>query len=241
MNLQHYFTNPFDTPRVSMDNLLTFTTDHMARMAANNPGGIFSARITATTGALAAVESAYTDDKTAAGLKQARVQMKDAFRASLPANIGQIYGAVTAKYGTAGAQVAECFPKGRSVFGSAKDADLAAELQALVNGLTALQPGLGADVLAEANGLVTGWQAVFTGSGTSKGGKASSQADKASAKAALALELFKNLLTLALNFPGQPDQADAYMQGSLLDTHNHSSGATPAPAPAAATTGAPVK
>jgi len=131
----------------------------------------------------------------------------------------------------------ECFPQGRSVFTHAKDSDLGEELQTLVNGVTAHQADLGADVVAEAGGLLTGWQAVFQNTGDSKGGKAASQADKAAAKSALALELFKNLVTLALNFPGQPDKLDIYMQGSLLEPHTHSTGTTPAPAPSAGAAG----
>jgi len=220
-----------------MDNLLKFTLDHVPRMVANNPAGVFSDRITATTGALTGVEANYSDDKTADGLKKARVKLKDSFRASLPENIGKIYGAVTAKYGESGAYLTECFPQGRSVFTHAKDSDLGEELQTLVNGLTAHQADLGADVVAEASGLLTGWQAVFQNTGDSKGGKAASQADKAAAKSALALELFKNLVTLALNFPGQPDKLDVYMQGSLLEPHTHSTGTTPAPAPSAGAAG----
>lgn len=103
-------------------------------------------------------------------------------------------------------------------------------MQTLVNGVTAHQTDLGAAVLAQATGLLAGWQAVFQNTGNSKGGKSASQADKAAAKDALALELFKNLLTLALNFPGQPEKLDIYMQASLLGPHTHDT-ATPAPAP----------
>ena len=230
-NLKHYLRNPFDNADVSLDNLLAFTLDHVPRMTANNPGGIFADRITATTKALNGVEENYSDDKTADGLKKAKVKLKDGFRASLSGNIGKIYSAVAAKYSLAGAELDECFPKGRTMFTHAKDSDLGEELQTLVNGVTAHQADLGADVVAQATSLLAGWQAVLQNTGDSKGGKAASQTDKASAKSALALELFKNLLTLAQNFPGQPDKLDVYMQGSLLEPHTHSTGTTPTPAP----------
>jgi len=57
-----------------------------------------------------------------------------------------------------------------------------------------------------------------------------SPAAKNAARAALQLELFKNLLTLALNFPAQPNQLDAYMQQSLLEDHP-AAAPTPAPVP----------
>lgn len=53
-----------------------------------------------------------------------------------------------------------------------------------------------------------GWNAVYAPSETSSGAKTTTQAAKNAARSALQLELFKNLLTIALNFPRQPDQLD---------------------------------
>jgi hypothetical protein len=47
----------------------------------------------------------------------------------------------------------------------------------------------------------------------------------------LQLELFKNLLTIALNFPRQPDQLDIYMQPSLLADHPQQTIPKPTPPP----------
>jgi hypothetical protein len=46
-------------------------------------------------------------------------------------------------------------------------------------------------------------------------------ADKRAARAALQLELFKNLLTIVLNYPDQPALVKSYMQQSLLEKHAH--------------------
>jgi len=231
LDLHKYFSNPFNDERISTDELVAFGTDHLARLIANNPAAVFTARITATTTALNGMGGAFTDDKTKLALRKSKKQAKDAFRAALPAAIGKIYGAVQAQFGDAGAQMTECFPQGRSVFTSCTDGALAGELQTLVNGVTDYQTQLGAPVVAAATALLTGWTAVFQTSETSTGSKSTTQLAKNNARLALQLELFKNLLTLALNFPDQPDQLDVYMQQSLLSPHTQSS-AAPAPAPA---------
>ena len=51
IRLNRFLSNPFDDPEISLDELLAFSTDHLQRLIANNPGGIYTARITATTNA----------------------------------------------------------------------------------------------------------------------------------------------------------------------------------------------
>ena len=230
-DLHVYLANPFNDSKISMDELVAFSTDHLARLIANNPAAVFAARIAATTAALNGVGGAFTDDKTKLALRESKKLAKDNFRAALPAAIGKIYGAVQAQFGESGTQMTECFPQGRSVFTSCTDGALAEELQTLVNGVTDYQAQLGAPVVTAATALVTNWNAVFQTSETSTGNKSTTQGAKNSARAALQLELFKNLLTLALNFPDQPAQLDIYMQPSLLAPHTQSP-AAPAPAPA---------
>jgi hypothetical protein len=229
-DLHTYLTDPFDDPHISTDELVAFATDHLARLIANNPAAVFADRITATTTALSNVAGAATDDKTKLALRKSKKQAKNAFRKALPAAIGKIYGTVQAKFGDSGAEMTECFPSGRTVFSNCTDGDLAHELQTLINGVTDYLAELGAPVLADATALLANWNAVYQTSATSTGNKATTQQAKSDARQALQLELFKNLLTLALNFPRQPEQLDVYMQQSLLSPHTPSATA-PAPAP----------
>ena len=97
IDLHRFFSNPFDEPHLAMDDLITFSTDHLARFTANNPGAIFADRITATTTALNGVAGSYTDDKTALALRKSKKQLKDNFREALPLSIGKIHGSVTAQ------------------------------------------------------------------------------------------------------------------------------------------------
>jgi hypothetical protein len=129
----------------------------------------------------------------------------------------------------------ECFPGGRNAFTSVKDAGLEEQLQTLVNGVTAHQTDLGAQVVTDATALKTSWKAVYSDKEDSSATKISSMDAKNAARQALQLELYLNLLAIGQNFPRQPEKLDIYMQQSLLQPHTQTATA-PAPATAPADT-----
>ena len=75
-----FLENPFDDPRISLAELLSFSGDHLARMVANNGSGELTARITATTNALGLVQNKATDGQTRKAIRKARKQVKGASR-----------------------------------------------------------------------------------------------------------------------------------------------------------------
>ena len=216
IDLHRYFQNPFDDPEISLNGLLAFSTDHLQRMIANNSGGSYSARIAATTAALQAVQSSTTDDLTKLGVRKARKLAKQTFRKALPEKIAKLQGAVIAKFGAKGAEVAECFPDGRTIFTKSPDDKLESQLRTLIAGVTAHQAQLGAPVVAEAEALRVDWLTVYSASETSTGGKAATEQQRRAARLGLQLELFLNLLALAAQFPRQPERLDLFLQPSLL-------------------------
>ncbi len=68
---------------------------------------------------------------------------------------------------------------------------------------------------------------MYGASESSTAAKTTTQEGKAAARLNLQLELFKNLLTLALNFPRQPAKLALHLQQSLLEDP----AAPPAPPP----------
>ena len=231
IDLHRFLVNPFDDKAISMDELLAFTTDHLQRMVANNPGALFNTRITATTTKLSVVENCLTDDQVKLGLRKSRKSVKDTFRKSLPKNIEKIWAVVVAKYGSDGPETLECFPLGRAVFntGGATDDHVQNHLQTLIAGVTAHQGDLGATVVGDANGLLSTWIAVYAASESSTGAKTTTEAGKKGARENLQLELFFNLLEVAKAFPRQPAKLDLFMQQSLLEDHPSEEPEPPAP------------
>jgi hypothetical protein len=217
IDLHRFLEVPFDDPAISLTELLSFSSDHLARMIANNPGGVLAARIAATTSALTLVQNCATDDATKKGIRKARKQVKDAFRKSLPAEIAMVHGAVVAKFGPNSPEITECFPQGRSVYSSCTDDTLEQHIETLRNGVLAHQADLGVTLVTEVNGLLTEWQAVYAQSESSGGAATTSQEGKKLARENLQLMLFLNLIKLAEMFPRQPEKLNLYMQQSLLE------------------------
>ena len=167
IDLHRFLQNPFDDKKISLAELIAFSTDHLQRMIANNPGGELAARITATTSALQVVENCATDDQTKLGLRKARKMAKDGFRTALPEKVAKIIAAVAAKFGPNAPEVVECCPEGRTIFRTSPDDQLAMHLQLLLTALTAHQAAIGAGPVTDAQGLLTSWNAVYAASETS--------------------------------------------------------------------------
>lgn len=216
-NLARYLDNPFDDTSIGLARVVAFATDHLQRMIGNNAGGELSERITATSSALGALAEEATDDLTQLGIRKARKQSKDAFRASIPGTVARIMAAVVAEYGPDAAEVVQCCPFGRSVFGSCRDDEVTGHLQTLINGVTSLEATLGAAWVTKATALKTAWVELYEASEAATGAKTTSEKGRQQAREHLQLMLFLNLAKLMMLFPREPEKLQLYMQQSLLD------------------------
>jgi len=217
--LKRLFDVAFDTARIGLDRLIAFTTDHLQRMIANNPGALLNTRINATNAALSALDVCVTDDLGKLGLRKARVDVKDTFRASLPIHLAKIHAAVVAKYGPEAPQVTECFPQGRTVFTHCRDDAVENHLQILVTHLAPYVAEMGPQAHADAAGLLSTWLGTYSACESSTGAKTATEAGKRAARLNLQLELHKNVLTLAMEFARQPEKCALYLRQDLLETH----------------------
>ncbi len=218
-DLHSYLANPFGKPSYGLGKLLAFTTHHLEGVRKNNAGGIYDGRIAATSAALQAVDNAFADDENKLGHRKGSKLAKRTFRKSLPAGIGKIYVALAAKFGERVPVLKEFFGSGRSKFIKCRDEMLDEELSVLVDALTAHQAELGPDLLSAAQDLQTCWRAILADSESSTGAKNAAIHAKKTARAALEMELFRNLLALAQQFAGEPEKLDVFMQQSLLTRH----------------------
>ena len=216
-NLSRFLENPFDDPTLGIVRLIAFTTDHVQRMIANNQSGELSARITATNSSLTLVVDCVVDDQTHLGIRKARKQSKDEFRANLPAAVAKLMAAVEAEFGPDSPPVVECVPSGRTVFSICRDDEVSGHLQTLINGITAHQAQLGAPLVTKATNLKATWVLAYQASEHSSGEKTTSEQGKRFARENLQLMLYLNLVKLMEMFPRQPEKLALYMQQSLLE------------------------
>lgn len=87
IELVKYFRILFLSPKISRERLRDFCRDHLQRLTANNPGGIFTPIITALTTAYNAYNSDLTAYVTKVAQKEGRTLDADAKRTALLKNI----------------------------------------------------------------------------------------------------------------------------------------------------------
>jgi hypothetical protein len=185
-------------------------------------------RITATSMVLNTVESVTTDELSKVAMQKARTVAKASFRQALPGHIVKIHGAVLAAFGANGPEVLECFPLGRNVFTTCKDEELNNRLGQLVAGITPHATAVGAAHVTATTGLGTTWTSLYGAQGQAKGAKSVSAEARDAALEALKVELFKNLLTIALNDPDTSERIELLCPQQDLETR--ASSVTPGPA-----------
>ena len=215
-NLTYYFTNPFNSPTISLAELSSFTTDHLERMSANNPGGAFNARISATTSALGMLEAAFAQDIGQLGMRKTAKLVKDNFRKSLKEEIATFEAKIKAVLGARSPELATFFPLGRKIYSTAPDDGVKGHLDSLVARVNAEQARLGAALVAEVTAARDAWVSVYVASEASTGGKTATEAEKRAARAGLQLELFRTLSVLVGMHPDQSEQMGLYMRQQLL-------------------------
>ena len=228
-DLHKPFINPFDASSISINNLVAFTTDHLGKMTNNNTGGFLTTRITASTAALGVVNTAFQSDLGSLGTRKTSKKAKDDYRKTLVNGAGKIMVTLQNKYGKKSPMLDTFFPQGLTKFNAVPDDQVTNEWTMLIAALTGHTAEVGAQTVTDATNLKNGWVAVYTPSENASGVKDATMLAKQTARQALQLELYKNWLTIALQFPRQPEKLDVYMQQSLLSPHN------PTPTPPAPT------
>ncbi len=217
IDLKRYFINPFTDESISLNRLIDFASTHLSRMVANNPGALLNVRITATTTVLTTLDTSMSDNDIKLALRKAKVQAKDAFRAALGDNITRIHAGVVAAFGPVAPQLTECFPQGRGIFGSCPDDQLDDKLQQLLTCLTPMAAQVGQIHVDNVGGLLSTWIALLAAVDTASANKTTVESARRNARGALQLELFKNLLTLAVSFPNDLEKAGLYCPQHLLE------------------------
>lgn len=215
-DISGYMDNPFASAHYGLPSLMAFATDHYQRLKANNPGGIWDARIAATAAALADINSTETNHLMGLGLRKASKAGKAKFRRELRGKLGQIHATMWARYGLRSPEITAVFGKSRGRMARTVDDRLKEDLMVVAEGVVARAADLGATVVAQAQNLLADWTTVWQASEAAAGAKSAAQQAKRSARAALQRELFRNLLAIAAQFPGEREKLKLYMQKSLL-------------------------
>jgi len=231
-NLRTYFKVIFDSPKISDDNLRKFAEIHLQRLSAGNPGGIFTALITATTGAYQAYFGAIVDEATRAAIQKGMtLKMNNALDAFLEAARRQ-EGRIRAEYDKESAVYAEFYPQGLNEYNQASLADVEALMLRYAQAAERHVALLGQNFVDTFKDFHAKFTAVRTAQLLAIGGVKAEKTDTRGNRDALEDQLMDNLFTLAMKFKRDADAGMAYFDQSFLrDTDAAEEDADDAPPP----------
>jgi hypothetical protein len=231
-NLRTYFKVIFDSPKISDDNLRKFAEIHLQRLSAGNPGGIFTALITATTGAYQAYFGAIVDEATRAAIQKGMtLKMNDALDAFHEA-VRRQEGRIRAEYDKESATYAEFYPQGLNEYNKSTLADVEALMLRFAQAAERHVALLGQNFVDTFKGFHAEFTAARTAQLLAIGGVKAEKTDTRGNRDALEDQLMDNLFTLAMKFKRDADAGMAYFDQSFLrDTDAAEDDADDAPPP----------
>jgi len=217
-DLAHFLDNPFDDKEISEAELAAFTTDHLARMIANNENNELTVRITATQSAFNLIADCMTDNDAPLAIRKARKLAKDNYRENtIPRDVARIEGAFVSAYGADSPVILEALPNGRLIFQECRDDHVESKLDILQQAVTAHQADLVPAIVSLTTALKASWLTIYAPSEASTSSSSTTQDGKKMARDGLQLMLYLNLCKLMEMFPRQPEKMPIYTQQHLLD------------------------
>jgi hypothetical protein len=234
-NLRTYFTVVFDTPRISDDKLRKFVEVHLKRLAANNPGGIFSSLLAATTTAYDDYFGAITDEDTKAAIQKGLTKtMNDTLEEFIRA-VRRREGTIKGEFDKDSAAYLEFFPQGLTEYNQSTLANVETLMARFVNASTKHVAELGQPFVDRFVGLKQAFVAARAAQLTAMGEVKGEKLGTAEARTALEDQLMDNVLTLAMKFKRDADTGMSYFDQSIIRPAGEGDDeepATPTPTPA---------
>lgn len=217
IDLIRYFKVLFFTLRVGRQRLKLFTEDHIQRLTANNPGGIFTAILTDMTNAYTAYFGDLADESLADAVLQSRTTSMEAARAAMVDFIVRGEGAVVYKWGKDSNVYQEFYPHGVMEYTEGTLSDLETISLRYLNVATSHAGDLPAGFVADFTPLRSTFMTNRTTQLNQKGVLAGERDQIRGTKLQLCTQLTKNVLTIALQYVGDEEKAILYFDQSILD------------------------
>jgi len=211
-----YFRILFTHKNISRERLKDFCEDHIARLNANNPGGIFTTILTQITAAYNNYYGDLSSESVNLAVKEGKtVAMKNS-RAALVQQLSDNEKLVAFTYRINKDKYEEFYPLGVTEYIQADLATLETishrYLQVLNNYAADFPPAFIADYTAVQATFIANRNAQVT----AKGNVSAERSDLVTSRAALVKQLTTNLLIIATQFVGDETKAAVYFDSATL-------------------------
>jgi len=203
--------------RISRERLKDFCESHIARLNANNPGGIFTTILMNITMAYNNYFGDLSSESLNLAVQEGKTIAMNESRVALEKNLTENEKLIAYTYRNAPEIYEEFYPLGLTEY---ENADLPT-LETISERYKLVLNSHAADFTAVFIGDYNTFQGTFVANRaaqtTAKGNVASERSDLATSRPAVALQLTTNLLTIALQYVGDESKADVYFDQSILN------------------------
>lgn len=216
LHLNRLATDLFADPALPDNKLRTFASDHLARLANHNTGGIHDALIDATSAAYDAYYGGMTTEAVNKAVAEGRTKATQAAKNALKARLRSQHGLVIYLFGADSGIYQEFYPKGFNAFHRASLDVLGPMLVSYIASANAhLLPDHAAEVTAIET-LASAYTDARAAQLLSKGNRDVAASARRAARKALSVQLTRNFLILASQHVDDTDRFDDLYDGSLL-------------------------
>lgn len=228
IRIERFFGNLFDDRDVSSEELRSFAEDHIGKLT--TAGAPYAAMKTATEAVFAPFDEALGERAEQIGSLGGNTVTKNDVVQLVRTKIRQRRGRVVDAFGDTSAEYREIFPQGLTYYTRATMETMAQRLDYAVEKFTKYQAQLGADLVAEFEGLRTQFAAARDEQVDDKGAVSQARGRVRETRTALELQLTDNVLVLAREYKARPEKASEFFNQSLLeDPSRNNEEAEPAP------------
>ncbi len=215
VNLATFFKVPFDSKEISDDDLRAFTLDHLQRLKAA-AGAKYAALVAPTEAAYTGYFGAMTGEDTAASLREGLTRRVNAAVEAFQAAVSQKEGIVRGTFGKDAPAYQEFFPRGLSEYGRATLAEIETLMTRMTDAALRHKTELGQPLADQFAALRAEFVAARTAQLGKKGEVSEGRAGTSARRDTLELQLMDNLLVLAREFKGRPNDGLALFDQSLI-------------------------
>jgi hypothetical protein len=239
--ISHYLVNPILAERMSDDNLNKLASSHIARLKAYVPdpsvvlygvsvSTIIAAMLSDTQTVYSAWRSSTEAESAERSNKSGRTITVDEAIADLKSFISRKEGVIADKFPRKSAVYKESFPLGLTEYSNLTKKNADTLLKRFITTLDAHKADFEASLLTEANAKYSTYESLREGQLESKGKVQDEIADSEKKRYGLSVQLYKNLVTLLLLNPEEPEKAKSFFDESFLKKKSNGE-QPPAPAP----------
>ena len=222
ISLESFLKNPFDDEKISAPNFRQFGLEHNSRLAGNNPGGIYTARIAATDAAFLQFDAVYGSKTVEEAIRKGATFGLSSYTGEVLAETRLLEKLASFKFGNPSAIYLQFFPKGLTEFNNAGKGDWPQLLVRLKTATETHKAILGADVATKFATLQSTYSATQNTQVGSKGSLEDFRNLVVQKRKVLSTEMFINLLTISLNNIGNPAAIKTYFDQTIVDRRQSS-------------------